>query len=766
MKTESKAQSNASQHSGKQTTDNGDNALLQALKRLDGLLSRAVAQAETTYGKDAATDPFRGLHINKQQVDTLLSVEPGAPLLWQPNETADPEGEWEDYESRLNWLKRAFDLSSFEMDVILIALAPELDLRYEQLYAYLQDHVAKKRPTVDLALNLLCPSAAAKLEYRHFFTADAPLIRHKLLHLNSDSNQLQPPPPLLAHSLKLDEQIVHLLLGQQCLDSRLAPYCELFVPTVDLDALAMDNALKRGLRTLVVEARENRQALRLYFHGPEGIGKRHCAEALASELGVPLLICDLNRVLVAAVSGEQLSTLLLREVWFQDAMLYIENADSLLHDNAVILGQALFDALAKDGGITIMTGLTPWQSSARNPVDMISVPFQTLDYAQRRGLWMANLDVEGITLDEDELDNLADRFRLTPQQIRNAVSTAKNYVRWQTATHSGPLPLRERGLGEGNSEGEQILANQPTQPSPTISLTNLFHAARAQSGHDLAALTQKIEPKYTWDDIVLLDDSRAQLLEICQRVAHRHQVLGDWGFDQKLSLGKGVNALFAGPSGTGKTMAAEIIANALQLDLYRIDLSGVVSKYIGETEKNLDRIFRAAEDANAILLFDEADALFGKRSEVHDSHDRYANIEISYLLQKMEQYDGIALLATNLKGNLDEAFTRRLAFTVHFPFPDEASRQRIWSGIWPKQTPLADDVDLDILAKRFKLSGGNIKNVALAAAFLAVEDRGDVAMAHLLQAVRREYQKMGKALSEEELNGTSEVTKKVARIAG
>jgi SpoVK/Ycf46/Vps4 family AAA+-type ATPase len=257
-----------------------------------------------------------------------------------------------------------------------------------------------------------------------------------------------------------------------------------------------------------------------------------------------------------------------------------------------------------------------------------------------------------------------------------------------------------------------------------------------------------------WDDIVLPEDSLAQLREICQRVAHRHRVLGEWGFDRKLSLGKGVNALFAGPSGTGKTMAAEIIANALGLDLYRIDLAGVVSKYIGETEKNLDRVFSAAQHANAILFFDEADALFGKRSEVRDSHDRYANIEISYLLQKMEEYDGIAILAPNLRQNLDDAFMRRLAFTVHFPFPDEASRRQIWTGIWPAETPLDGDIDHDFLARQYKLSGGNIKNIALASAFLAAEDEKPVTMAHLFQATRREHQKMGKTLSEGELNGS------------
>jgi SpoVK/Ycf46/Vps4 family AAA+-type ATPase len=330
-------------------------------------------------------------------------------------------------------------------------------------------------------------------------------------------------------------------------------------------------------------------------------------------------------------------------------------------------------------------------------------------------------------LNVSDLDALAGRFRLTPAQISEAVIVASRQAEWRV--------LRDNGR------------------APAPKLDDLFAAARAQSASDLARLAQKIEPRYTWADIVLPDDALAQLHEICQRVAHRQRVLRDWGFDHRLSLGKGVTALFAGPSGTGKTMAAEVVANALGLDLYKIDLSGVVSKYIGETEKNLDRVFTAAENANAVLFFDEADALFGKRSEVRDSHDRYANIEISYLLQKMEEYDGIAILATNLRQNLDQSFIRRLAFTVHFPFPDEDSRRHIWVGIWPEGVPLAEDIDHNFLAYQFKLSGGNIKNIALAGAFLAAGDGGTVRMAHLIQATRREYQKMGKTLSDAELRG-------------
>jgi SpoVK/Ycf46/Vps4 family AAA+-type ATPase len=246
----------------------------------------------------------------------------------------------------------------------------------------------------------------------------------------------------------------------------------------------------------------------------------------------------------------------------------------------------------------------------------------------------------------------------------------------------------------------------------------------------------------------------AQFLGQClgrERRLHAPRI-GDPG-----ELGLRHTGLFGGGA---ERHAAEVIASAVGLDLYKIDLAGVVSKYIGETEKNLDRIFTAAENANAILLFDEADALFGKRSEVRDSHDRYANVEISYLLQKMEEYEGIAILATNLRQNLDEAFVRRLAFTVHFPFPDEESRRRIWQGIWPAALPLAGPsagsgqaVDLDVLARQFKLSGGNIRNIALAAAFLAAEDGQVVSRAHLRQATRREYQKLGKTLTEDELAG-------------
>jgi SpoVK/Ycf46/Vps4 family AAA+-type ATPase len=350
----------------------------------------------------------------------------------------------------------------------------------------------------------------------------------------------------------------------------------------------------------------------------------------------------------------------------------------------------------------------------------VEVDFPIPSAESRERFWSASLHDDEIG--DSHFGPLASKFRFTPSQISEAIIAARNLARWRSG------------------DDDRII------------LSDLYAACRKRSHHQLATMARRIDPVYTWDDIVLPEDAMDQLRELCARVTHGSRVLGEWGFGRKLSQGKGANALFAGPSGTGKTMAAEIIANELGLDLYKIDLAGLVSKYIGETEKNLDRVFSAAENANAILFFDEADALFGKRSEVRDSHDRYANIEISYLLQKMEQYEGVAILATNLRQNLDEAFVRRLAFTIHFPFPSETDRLRIWTSIWPSATPVVADLDLGFLSREFKLTGGNIKNIALGAAFFAASDGGVVTMDHLLRATRREFQKMGKTLSDAELS--------------
>jgi SpoVK/Ycf46/Vps4 family AAA+-type ATPase len=338
----------------------------------------------------------------------------------------------------------------------------------------------------------------------------------------------------------------------------------------------------------------------------------------------------------------------------------------------------------------------------------------------RRRCWQDSLADCAIAASEADIDALASRFRLTTAQIREAAARARNQAAWCRAAQPSPASTAQPMLAE------------------------LFAAARDQSGHELGQLSRKIVPKQTWRNIVLPPDQETQLREICDQAKLRQRVYGDWGFDRQHSFGKGLNVLFAGPPGTGKTMAAEVIAGDIGIDLCKIDLSRVVSKYIGETEKNLERIFTVAESANAILFFDEADALFGKRSEVRDAHDRYANIEIGYLLQKMDEYDGMAILATNLRQNLDEAFVRRLHAIVEFPFPDEESRRRIWEVTFPSEAPLAENLDFAVLAREVRLSGGHIRNIALlAAVYAAVEERA-IGIDHIARASRREYQKLGR----------------------
>jgi SpoVK/Ycf46/Vps4 family AAA+-type ATPase len=345
----------------------------------------------------------------------------------------------------------------------------------------------------------------------------------------------------------------------------------------------------------------------------------------------------------------------------------------------------------------------------------LRVELPPLSYSEREQVWRARLGPA--TPDDDALQALASTFRLSAGQIRDAAAMARSLAGWRAT---------ERGEPAG------------------VTIADLYAACRAQSSGKLDTLARKVRATYSWDDIVLPPDQVTQLREICLQVRHRRTVLERWGFDRHLAMGKGVNVLFAGLSGTGKTMAAEIIAADLGLELYKVDLAAMVSKYIGETEKNLDRIFTAAREANAMLFFDEADAIFGKRSEVKDAHDRYANIEVGYLLQKMEEYDGVVILATNLRKNMDEAFVRRLHVAIEFPFPEEADRLRIWRKVFPPEAPLTSDVDLAFLARQFKLSGGNIRNVALLAAFLAAEEGASVGLAHVVRAIRREYQKIGK----------------------
>lgn len=696
--------------------------ILAELTRLDVLLRVQVWRARQLQPE---ADGLPAFYISEGEVDALLSKAIGQPL-WAtvplPEDTTIAIQHTLDQMTavnhhrlalaaqqgihlRLHELSQLFALSQFEMDIILLCLAPEIDASYGRIYAYLQDDITRKQPSLDLLLNLLCPDVTTKMAARTCFTPDAPLRRHHLLELFNETNA--PHPTWLNQAVKLDERIVGYLLDRNEVDGRLRPYANRHTTPITLVS-----APGSQLQVLVA----NERSLILYFQGNEGTGRRDTAVALCQHLQQPLL--EINGALLAAVNGQEfplLVCLAVREAQLQSAVLYWRNFDALLAEDKTYQRDILLGTLAEQKGVTIVAGTAVWEPANPLPFPFIRIPFALPTAAERWRCWQEALP--HVALD---LQDLANKFRLSVNQIRAAAATAHNQAHWQ----------------------------RPENPLPT--LADLHAACRLHSNQKLAQLAQKIDPHYAWADIVLPPERLAQLRELCDQVMHRTQVYDGWGFGHKMALGKGLHVLFTGPPGTGKTMAADIIAGELGLDLYRIDLSTVVSKFIGETEKNLSRIFAEAETSNAILFFDEADALFGKRTEVHDAHDRYANLEISYLLQRMEAYEGVTILATNLRKNMDEAFMRRMHFIIEFPIPDAVQRQRIWRQVWPPTVPQSADVDLSFLAERVLLAGGNIRNIALAASFLAAADGGTVTMAHLLHAAQREYQKMGKLVTPDE----------------
>lgn len=712
--------------------ENSREHLADELEKLDALLYLLVMKFRETHQGNKG-DAFTGLYIGEEEVDRVMGKKsrtdkkidlrsPGKQVqIIQDRILKNVEKSLENcvYLPFFE-LSRIFQLTPFEMDIVLVCLAPEIDLKYEKLYAYLQDDISKKSPSVCLILDLLCGTEEEKINARGCFFDQAPLFKFQLLKFTDSSRER----PMLSRSLKLDDRIVNFLLEQDGWDSGFTSVGELIIPATDWSYLVMENdkiqQLKRMHEAFFEEDERNRVIF--YLKGPYGAGKKLLAEAFCFHMKLPLIIVDMDELTGSDSQPdvEQLVDRLFREALLQPAALYLEHFDRLVSANSreireSHLQNAVVRAIEEYSFITFLAGEMSWDSPPRlkkHPIVKIELPIPS--FPLRKQLWEMSLNGGCSLSSEVDIGEIADKFQFTGGQIRDAVAEAK---------HSAAM--------RGTLDGEGLI------------MADLYRGCHAQSNHNLSKMARKIIPHYSWSDIVLPADKFQQLREMCNYVKYRHVVYGEWGFDRKISLGKGLNILFSGTSGTGKTMAAEIIANELKLDFYKIDLSCVVSKYIGETEKNLSAIFKEAETANAVLFFDEADALFGKRSEVKDSHDRYANIEINYLLQKMEEHEGIVILATNFRKNIDEAFTRRIHFSLDFPFPDETYRLDIWHKIFPSETPKSNDIDFEFLAKNFKISGGSIKNIALNAAFLAADNSKKVDIKHIIHAVKREYQKMG-----------------------
>ncbi len=703
--------------------------LTTELARLDLLIRREVFRWQ-----QAGQDPshaFRGLTISLDEAEALAHRPVGTS--WGQTSSLDPaEAEQfaaaqaqaearsremlaahPDQRPRLVQLTHHFNLSQFELDSLLICLAPTLDLRYERLYGFLQDDVTRRWPTINLILNLLTPPGPARWSYLAHFADDAPLMTNQLLRREAvETNGLT--TPLLAQALQVDPVVIAWLLGRYQPTSLLKEHAALTQPQpAEAEALvpeAVASALTR-------RCSDPTGRPLLIFSGPDRAAQAAAMRLAAARSGDPLLEVDLAAVIKDGVTPVEALRLALRDSRLTGAALGLLGWDSLLSaDDEPGLPTTLLAELERQPQLVIVAGREKWAAkglTAQRALFWADFPLPT--YAQRLALWQYFL---AETAAEVELAGVAGQFALSTEQIEDAARLAGHL-----AAQAGES-LHER---------------------------HLFAAARASSNSRLAELARKITPRYVWSDLILPPNRLEILQEILATIRNRPRVLEEWGVARKLVPSQGITILFAGPPGTGKTMAAEVIAGELGLDLYKIDLSTVVSKYIGETEKNLEKIFTEAASSNAILFFDEADAIFGKRSEVQDAHDRYANIEVSYLLQRMEAYDGVTFLATNLRANVDEAFTRRLHFAVDFPEPKVADRLRIWQTLFPPDVPQAPNLAFELLAERFKLPGGNIRNIIVSAAYLAAADGGRVTMDHMLHGVRREYQKMGRLVDEAEL---------------
>ena len=715
--------------------------LFEELRRLDLVLNLAVARQRRDPTLTGFNE-FRGLFISEDEIDRLLTGASGQPAEHASQEDEETSKLQEAVERAarrsaalvaesskrgvslaLERLARLFRLSGFDIDALLVCLAPELNVRYGKLYAYLQNDVTRKAPTADLILNLFCRSLGEKLDARTRLAGDAPLVKHQLIrHAGAEHDEAS---PLLTRSLLVDERVLNYLLDVDTPDARLVPFVRVVKPSADLSELLLPAGMVEGLARLfraanAATAEGGGGALAFIFDGPAGAGKEFAAEALCRDAGCQLLVADVHAMSKANEGLARLLARLFREARLRRAAVYLDGAETVLgegeHESSS--RRTLLAALAEFEGVALLGSREPWHPSEGAPAGrFFHVTLPAPDYDARLQLWQRFLVREGAAADSEiETEALADKFAFTAGRIRDAVAEARQRA------------LLREGAGF------------------RVTTADLYHACRAQSSKKLLSLARKITPLYTWQDIVLPPDQLEHLREVCAHVKHRQRVFAEWGFGGKISLGKGLSALFVGPSGTGKTMAAEVIAGELGLDLFKIDLSCLVSKYIGETEKNLSRVFEEAEQSNAILFFDEADSVFGKRSEVKDSHDRYANIEVNYLLQRMEEYEGVVILASNYQRNIDEAFTRRIRFIIEFPFPDDDYRRRIWGKVFPDHTPLGEDIDFDFLSHKLKLSGGNIRNIALGAAFLAAGNGGRVEMGHVIGAAKREFQKMGRLL--------------------
>ncbi|MFG2602855.1 ATP-binding protein [Streptomyces sp. NPDC048514] len=639
-------------------------------------------------------DPYRGQYLSPEAAERIMAERGGLGVPgYEP--LPPPAG------SVLGTLAERFGLTPLDTDLLLVALAPDLDPRFERLYGYLNDDLTRRRPTVALALELCGLAAASAARFR--LSPGAPLIAGGLVEVT------EPDRPPLSRVLAVPDRVTAHLLGAAEPDARLAHV----IGEAGEDPTAETADVHRAAGA----ARSGTGLVHLLARGGDAPG---LAAAALHAAGLRPLVLDAAALARRSGDVPALARVAALEARLTGAGVILGPLEALPPEPAERAHRIGELCAALRGTPLFVHGTESWDTAwaADTPVVLPVLPPSPARQAAR---WRHALDRAGADgIAPDAVAGLARAVaahRLDGGQLRRAATAA--------------------------ARGAELAGRQ-------VTADDLRSAVRAQNGAGLARLARRVEPGVGWDDLVLSPPTHRRLRELAVRARHREQVLGQWRMRPGGGRGRGVIALFAGESGTGKTMSAEVVAADLGMDLYVVDLSTVVDKYVGETEKNLERIFTEASAVNAVLLFDEADAIFGKRSEVKDAHDRHANIESAYLLQRMESFDGIAVLTTNLRANLDEAFTRRLDVVADFPVPDATQRLALWDRCLGERLPRAGDLDLGFCADRFELAGGSIRACAVTAAYLAAESAEPLTMRQLMTAVAREYRKLGRLVLESE----------------
>ncbi len=609
-------------------------------------------------------------------------------------------------------LASIFQLTEFEFQVLVIALAPLIDNRYSKIYGYLQDDISLADPTLHLLYQLFANGLQDVAYIRDVLSGSGNLATGKLIRLREPyANNAA----IISYSI--DPRIADYLLGGHFIDSEISGYLQVLEPRSEDENSTLSSALQESLRnfcTLYHSYGKEGGAVSLpagvIFPGDAPDEKREAVRLVANELQSMALSVDTPSL--AGLDESRFSDIvdrIFRESLLTNAVLYFQEFDALSEREPYL--ELFFQKQQRAFGYSVLLLDANVILPPKNKNSFAEIRFDIPEFKRRKEIWAQYLHGSG--LNGSLLDTLSDRFQFNIAQIRNTVQTAQ---------------IRKAIAGRDQLEDHDI-----------------FYGSSRQSFHDLDRFGVRIVNRHEFSDIVLPSNQIEQLKAVIAAYRQKRKVYEEWGFQSKVLYGKGLSLMFAGPSGTGKTMAATIMATELGLDMYKIDLSTVVSKYIGETEKNLSKIFKEAQTADSILFFDEADAIFGKRTEVKDAHDRYANIETGYLLQKMEEYDGVTILATNFRQNIDEAFKRRIKFIVEFPHPDVKQRKEIWQKCYPAQAPIDKAIDFQFLAEKVTMTGGHIKNMVVYSAICAAQDDEPIQMKHILQAVRKEYQKEAKA---------------------